>query len=93
MSREYTPDGTGSYTGEACPHCGAQTFIFAGETPDCLRCFTMNETALMCREHIDGGLSALLKIVRDLPPDTKRNLHRDLLAFRVNLEQCVAATS
>lgn len=89
MARQYTPDGNGAYTGEACTHCGSQVFILDGLYPDCLPCFMNREAAVMAAESVGGGLVSLLKVVRDLPADAKNTLRSDLLAFRVQLEQCL----
>ena len=91
MSREYTPDGNGLYTSEACSHCGSQTFIFAGEAPDCLPCFMAHEAAVLAAEKVGGGLTELLRVVRELQPQHKSVLRSDVLAWRVQLEQLLLA--
>lgn len=92
MSREFTPDGAGTYTGEACPHCGSQTFILDGLYPDCLPCFVAKEKAVMGAESVGCGLTQMLGVVRELPPDAKKTLLSDALSFRVMLEQIIAET-
>lgn len=86
----YQPDGSGAYTSTACAFCGSQTFLLEGSSPDCLPCFVAREKALMASEQVDGGLTQLLGVVRELTPESQNVLRRHALAWRVQLEQLIA---
>lgn len=89
MAREYNPTGSGSYTSEACTHCGGQVFDLSMGAPECINCFTINERAVMAAESVGCGLTQLLGVVRDLTPESKKTLLSDAVCFRVTLERII----